>query len=225
MKQTYSFFQFCKEFEQLYGENACTPNMHLHLHLRNCLEDYGPLHAFWCYPFERYNGILGSMHTNRKSIEPQLMKKFCQPQEYNSTEINMPSDDFLDILPEKSKVNYKSCTDLQALKLFHMTKSTLDNVESFALAENDPVRPLPPFKIKTLQSEQYHQLKNVYEQLYPSRIISRVSHFYREYGRSMLGDDIIGSTMRGPNCHSSSVIAAFWPGHGNSLSTIDYAQK
>lgn len=62
--------QFCKQFEQIYGTNSCTPNMHLHLHLKNCLVDYGLLHAFWCYPFERYNRILGSMHTNRKSIEP-----------------------------------------------------------------------------------------------------------------------------------------------------------
>lgn len=216
--------QFCKEFEQLYGQNSCTPNMHLHLHLKNCLVDYGPLHAFWCYPFERFNGILGSIHTNRKSIEPQLMKKFCQSQEHSTTEIGMPSD-FIAVLPEKSKINYKSCTDVQALKLFHMAISTLDSIESFALADNDSIRPLPPFKIKTLQPEQYQQLKKVYEQLYPSRIISRISHFYNEYGRSVLGDDIIGSTLRGPNCHSSSVIAAFWPGSGSSLGSIDYCQK
>ena len=198
--------------------------MHLHLHLKNCLIDYGPLHAFWCYPFERFSGILGAMHTNRKSIEPQLMKKFCQSQEYTTAEINMPSDS-LDILPDRSKVNYNACTNLQALKLFHMTKSSLDSIESFALADNDPVRPLPPFKIKTLQPELYQQLKLVYRQLYHSRVISRVSHFYHEYGRSVLGGDIIGSIMRGPNCHSSSVVAAFWPGSGDSLSAIDYTQK
>ena len=197
--------------------------MHLHLHLKNCLVDYGPLHAFWCYPFERYNGVLGSMHTNRISIEPQLMKKFCQAQEYNFLELNMPSE-FLNLLPEKSQMNYKSCTDLQALKLVHISKSTLDIIVSFALSDNDPIRPLPPFKIKALTPE-HHQLQNVYQQLYPSRIISRVSHFYRDHGRSILGDDVIGSTMRGPNNHSSSIIAAFWPGAGNSLATIDYTQK
>ena len=84
------------------------------------------------------------------------MKKFCQTQEYTTAEINMPSD-FLDILPDRSKVSYNACTDLPALKLFHMTKSSLDSIESFALADNDPVRPLPPFKIKTLQPELYQQ--------------------------------------------------------------------
>ena len=39
-------FNFCKEFERLYGKGACTPNMHLHMHLKACLLDYGPPHAF-----------------------------------------------------------------------------------------------------------------------------------------------------------------------------------
>ena len=52
----------------------------------------------------RFNGILGSMHTNRKSIEPQLMKKFCQSQEHSTTEISTPSD-FIAVLLEKSKIN------------------------------------------------------------------------------------------------------------------------
>ena len=72
---------FCKHFEELYSAGACTPNMHLHLHLKDCLKDYGPAHSFWCYSFERYNGILGHYHTNNHSIEVQLMRKFlCEAQ-------------------------------------------------------------------------------------------------------------------------------------------------
>ena len=58
---------FCKSFEQLYPD-SCTPNMHLHLHLKDCFMNYGPPHAFWCFAFERFNGILGSYSTNKKSI-------------------------------------------------------------------------------------------------------------------------------------------------------------
>lgn len=64
--------QFCRKFEALYGKARCTPNMHLHLHLRDTFKNFGPAHAFWCFPFERYNGLLGSYHTNRKSIEVQV---------------------------------------------------------------------------------------------------------------------------------------------------------
>ena len=42
--------------------------------------DYGPSHAFWCFSFERYNGLLGSFHTNQKAIEPQIMRKFINAQ-------------------------------------------------------------------------------------------------------------------------------------------------
>ena len=56
--------QFCKTFETLYGKDLVTPNMHLHGHLKECLLDYGPFHSFWCFSFERFNGILGSYHTN-----------------------------------------------------------------------------------------------------------------------------------------------------------------
>ena len=54
---------FCRKFEELCGKEKCTPNMHLHGHLVDCLLDYGPVYSFWCFSFERYNGILGD-HTN-----------------------------------------------------------------------------------------------------------------------------------------------------------------
>ncbi len=49
---------FCKRFQDLYGKDECTSNMHMHCHLRECILDVGPLHSFWCFSFERYNGIL-----------------------------------------------------------------------------------------------------------------------------------------------------------------------
>ena len=45
--------------ERQYGEAEITPNIHLSLHIVECCRDYGPLYSFWCYSFERMNGILG----------------------------------------------------------------------------------------------------------------------------------------------------------------------
>ena len=45
--------------EKNYGPDMITPNIHLSLHLAECCRDYGPLYSFWCYSFERMNGILG----------------------------------------------------------------------------------------------------------------------------------------------------------------------
>ncbi len=50
--------------------------MHMHCHIRSCIEDYGPSHGFWLFAFERYNGILGSVPNNNRCIELQLMKRF-----------------------------------------------------------------------------------------------------------------------------------------------------
>lgn len=59
---------FCRQFQAIFGPQYCTPNLHLHLHLKECLQDYGPVYGFWCFPFERYDGILGSFHTNQKAV-------------------------------------------------------------------------------------------------------------------------------------------------------------
>ena len=60
--------EFCKQCEHLYGTECCTPNMHLSCHLVDCIRDYGPVYSFWCFSFERYNGILGSYHKNNHNI-------------------------------------------------------------------------------------------------------------------------------------------------------------
>lgn len=67
--------QFCKRVKRVFGSNVVTPNMHMHFHLTQCLQDYGPLHSFWLYSFERYNGLLGNQPTNNRSIELQFPKR------------------------------------------------------------------------------------------------------------------------------------------------------
>ena len=68
--------QYCSEFHRLYQQ--CTINMHLACHLKECVLDFGPFHAFWCYAFERMNGHLGSFSTNHLNIEVQLMRRFVE---------------------------------------------------------------------------------------------------------------------------------------------------
>ena len=53
-----------------------TPNMHMHGHLKDATHDYGPIHSFWLFSFEPYNGILGNQPNNNRLIEPQLMQHF-----------------------------------------------------------------------------------------------------------------------------------------------------
>ena len=54
-----------KLIEEHYGPEVITPNIHLSLHIVECCRDYGPLYSFWCYSFERMNGILGKLQADR----------------------------------------------------------------------------------------------------------------------------------------------------------------
>jgi hypothetical protein len=49
-----------KLIEDKYGRDKITPNLHLSLHLKECSSDFGPLYTFWCFSFERMNGVLGN---------------------------------------------------------------------------------------------------------------------------------------------------------------------
>lgn len=64
--------------------------MHLHCHLKECIEDYGPVYSFWLFSFERLNGILGSFHTNNHDVSLQIMRRFVSASNFNVH--NWPSE-------------------------------------------------------------------------------------------------------------------------------------
>ena len=51
---------FLSKFVKLFGPLHCTPNMHLHLQLKECMLDCGPVYSYWCFSFERFTGQLKS---------------------------------------------------------------------------------------------------------------------------------------------------------------------
>ncbi|KAJ8456044.1 hypothetical protein ONZ51_g12274 [Trametes cubensis] len=53
-------------------DHQFVPNHHLSLHLKECLELFGPVHTWWAFPFEHFNGILQRLNTNSKSDEMPL---------------------------------------------------------------------------------------------------------------------------------------------------------
>src|SRR5438874_219093 len=57
---TERLIKIIKLIEEHYGRDKITPNLHLSLHLQECSHDFGPLYTFWCFSFERMNGILGN---------------------------------------------------------------------------------------------------------------------------------------------------------------------
>lgn len=75
--------EFWELYKKLYGADACTINIHLHGHLTSCIRDFGPVYAFWCFAYERLNGILGAYHTNNHHVSVQYMRRFLDSKIYS----------------------------------------------------------------------------------------------------------------------------------------------
>src|SRR5256884_7710588 len=69
--------QVAKLIEENYGLKSITPNIHLSLHITNCCKDYGPFYSFWCYSFERMNGLLSKLSIMLIYMKNMLKYFFC----------------------------------------------------------------------------------------------------------------------------------------------------
>ena len=49
---------------QLYGSGVVKPNHHYATHVSECMRNFGPLHDFWTFLYERLNKVLKSFKTN-----------------------------------------------------------------------------------------------------------------------------------------------------------------
>ena len=95
--------QFCEMYKHLYGSDSCNINIHLHGHIVECVYDFGPVYSFWCFAYERMNGVLGSYHTNNHNISVQYMHRFLDSKSYAA--FNWPkefSDEYLTLLQKFS---------------------------------------------------------------------------------------------------------------------------
>ena len=202
------FKQFIKMFKSLYGSESCTVNMHLHLHLKECITDYGPVYTFWCFAFERFNGILGDFHTNNNSIEAQLMTKFLQrqnplieqvPETYHHLFANI-AHQCLGSLQQSMIDDYKTTI----LPLLRQPMHCQMNMKAGNISEL-----LKPIHNRMLTSDETQQLKMLYENMYPNVQIGTVSMFMYTSTRANFYGKVYSS-----NCarsEKSKVIAAYWP--------------
>lgn len=201
--------EFCKQFCILYGAHACTPNMHLHLHLKECLLDYGPVHSFWCFAFERYNGLLGKYHTNNQCIEVQVMKKFLREQQIRSLEVPSETSSLFSSLQTKlsgslleSAIDNEDIFRLQTLAEYDQFHS------DYSITCNSMVKFLSPIYSGVFTTNEIHHLEIVYSYIYPNYTISHLSHFYEASKRCEIGDEYFTSMN---TKERSSVIMAYWP--------------
>ena len=214
--------QFCKQFQELYGPESCTPNMHLQLHLKESLYNFGPVHSFWCFSFERLNGILGRFHTNNQSIEVQLMRKFLREADIHGLSPPKEAKDMFDMcnsnlsgsLHENNLEFTKDVLELQALA----EHSNLNS--NYSLSPNSSIYLLPPLFKQVLSANETNHLNAVYSYIYSDINIQYFSSFCVTSKKCNVAKELFSS---------SSIVTAFWPTESWTLPEhelqVGYVQK
>ena len=207
--------EFCKHFEFLYGAISCTPNMHLCLHLWECLMDYGPVHAFWCFAFERFNGLLGRYHTNSQAVEVQLMRKFLREQQILSIDTPSEAQDVFNVPNYNSHCSgsllesFSDPYNETILKLQSLARCDINGEHDFSLSESDSyIQLLPPIREGVLTTSQKAKLLDVYKFLYPDINISHFSSFFEHSRCCVMAKEMFTTAS---SKERSSVVMAVWP--------------
>lgn len=113
--------KLCKEFEC--GEDQVAPNVHLHMHIKDCILDYGPICSFLLFSFERYNGVLGRLPIYNRHIESLILAWLCcenlilhldKPQQYEEYFVDI-FNDFDGILAKMAMLNKIDLHDMATL--------------------------------------------------------------------------------------------------------------
>ena len=185
--------QFCKRVQRIYGEAVITPNMHLHGHLKDILLDYGPVQEFWCFSFERYNGILGKQPTNNRAIETQLLRQFLF--DNFSSSYNFPKEFHQDF------ASLSLCTT--SFERSRVSGSVLDTIgtQEFLL----PTRS----KRCVFGSDDLIVLKQLYIKLHPQYSDVTVNNIYTKYSSITLKGKTYGSSGKRDQTHPYVAFASW----------------
>ena len=218
-------YEFCKAYETLYGKEKCTPNMHMHMHLGQSVQNYGPVTSFWCFPFERFNGILGSFQKSWISPELQMAKKFLSYQHLLLMDVSvaLPAE-----IQEFFENNITKCSDISvgdgSLMQTHVDGSDLLNYKKNSIcvpsqinAREGPMHKLYRRYESIFPSDELASLTTVYQALYPNTAFEHVPMVHERFHALEVFNEMVTSTESKGN-HSSAVCAN-WAGVGGNLAT------
>lgn len=211
---------FCIGFEQIYGRQACTPNLHMHCHLKECIVDAGPLYSFWCFSFERYNGLLGNMKKSWHAPEVQLIHKFHNLQLLASVILPDDSPDELLHCFQNAK-DYRTSLPSPVIDTFSVLKyeqNLFCPPQRISAHKLDIHYPVPPGREKFMTEAHQEALLQMYSALYGADNINHVPLRYTEFKQVRVLEQMYTST-RARTSRSSAIIAV-WPHLTGILTSI-----
>ncbi|CAG2254157.1 unnamed protein product [Mytilus edulis] len=201
--------KFCRSFEQLYGTDKVTPNMHLHCHLASCVRDFGPVYSFWLFSFERYNGHLGSLPNNSRAIELQIMRRFTRDAYVNSIEL---PDNFQELF-KKNFLDLNRCTEIGIEVTDQEIRNILYLSRRSAPIPNQDWSNISAYKFSKvsthcLTAEEYRVLRCTYTIIYPDLAHMVLPESCRKCSSVTLRNEVYGSWES--RHKRSSFVMAYW---------------
>lgn len=205
--------EFCQVFENLYGAESCTINLHLHCHIAECLRDYGPAHSTWCFSFERYNGVLGGMPNNNRTlqVEKTMMTRFIQQM------VSIPTHELQHLLM-KETVGSVSDTLTNSEMYIKQLQYTRTTSLRMLFASNDLASPVGRMSQHALQPYEVQCLTKMYETTFSDCNVVHVSCICYRFSRAKLGSKLVSSQMA--RSDRSSYICANWLGDSLSIDSV-----
>lgn len=204
--------QFCNSFENIFGKSCVSPNMHLHGHLRKCIEDVGPVFSFWCYSFERYNGLLESFKKSWHAPEIQIMEKFSLMQTLNATDTSGLPVQFAPCL-DTIKQNYVMSDDghniFDSQTFFQYEKNLFSPPNAICALKLPFHKIVPSLREKFFTEGTKTHLYNMYIKLYSAEQVTHVPMQYEEFNQVEIFKKLYTSSKS--RSHKSTTIMAIWP--------------
>ena len=194
--------------------------MHLHCHLRDCILDVGPLNSFWCFSFERYNGILESMKKTWNSPESQLIHKFSNLQAFTGVTLPQSASPelihcFIAMRDSKSALPDPIVIDGYAVRNYEMNISC--PAADICMLKMDFHSVSLPGREKFMTEVQKDLLTEMYATVYGSENVHYIPLRHVQFHQVYVFDEAFTSKIS--RTTRSSMVVGFWPQLSSILKT------
>ena len=179
-------------FTKVYEKWEVTVNYHMILHLPDMISDLGPPHTFWCFGYERMNGILAGTPNSNRCIELEVMNRFVMDTAFSNTctpnvdisNVPHPLKEFI-LASDDSLPRYPQTFRLICLLSERDDRDRFEIQQDLdrGLVEDWPVIFKHPQKLNTrCKSTILKEIQNFFEDLYETNldyILPRIDKFGR----------------------------------------------
>jgi len=194
---------FNNTFVRLIGAKYCTPNMHMQLHIKSCIVDFGPVYCFWCYSFERYNGILGGYQTNNRSISVQLMRKFSESHSIVTSYGNINQD-----VPSLHELKLLSKIDQNLYNIMPIYTYRAEKRLTSSMLKSNYHTFLSGGKLRCLAKEDVVSITQFLQGFFPNDEIT-IERIVQSYSRIKIGRDNFASVKYRANNNNDKFLLVY----------------